>query len=428
MKRILAILCVIAVLCGLCVPAMAAGTVTVHAYVPSDWTNVGAYTWEPEDLGSWPGSKMTKAADGWYEITMPGTHTTLIINSDNGQTVDLNIEAGKDIWVVVGTPGGDGKYSGAVHTSKPSDLTVAPAPSVQVGSLGIVGEGIPGLQNWIVEDTAGDMTKVSDGVYSKVIAMTAGSTMKFKFAANHTWDYNFGGAEADMTVATGSAFNMVVGGQDMYYTAANDGNVKFTVTLADGGATLLVEKTDEEASVTPPPSDPGTSEPTGETYTVYAKIPADWKSPGVWCWNDSDQNPADLGAWPGTYYMTQVEDGWWSIEIPVAYKNILINANGGSNQTADIKGLSGNDVWVDALTDPSAPTTHNEKVEIAEPQPTEPSAPATHPTGGLENDPANQTEAKGGKDLTVLLAVVGSVVIIAVAAVIIIIAKGKKKA
>ena len=129
--------------------------------------------------------------------------------------------------------------------------------------------------------------------------------------------------------------------------------------------------------------------------------------------------------------MTKGDDGWWTIEIPVGYTNLLINANGGSNQTPDINGLSGQDVWINALTDSQNPVFKYEPFaegEIEEPATTEPADVTIRPTEGLKNDAAAQNESKGGKDLTVLLAVVGSVVIIAVAAVIIIVAKSKKKA
>ena len=106
----------------------------------------------------------------------------------------------------------------------------------------------------------------------------------------------------------------------------------------------------------------------------------------------------------------------------------MLVTNGSGAQCADLKGLeAGKDIWIDALTDLNNPTAHYEKVEIKEPDPTAaPTAPTRETNPPTE--PAGNTEAKGGKDLTVLLSVIGSVVIIAVAVVIFVIAKGKKKA
>ena len=177
----------------------------------------------------------------------------------------------------------------------------------------------------------------------------------------------------------------------------------------------------------PAPSTPST--PTGETYTVYAKVPEDWKTPAIWCWDGNASNPSDIGAWPGSYYMTQGADGWWSIEIPVGYTNVLINANGGSNQTPDITGLSGQDVWINALTDPNAPVFQYEEItNIAPPAETEAPTAPTRVTVPPTDASDAQGEKDGGKDLTVLLSIIGSVVIIAVAVVVFIIVKGKKKA
>ena len=49
MKRILAMLCVIACLFALAVPALAADTVTVHAYVPEGWSDVRVWAWDDSD-------------------------------------------------------------------------------------------------------------------------------------------------------------------------------------------------------------------------------------------------------------------------------------------------------------------------------------------------------------------------------------------
>lgn len=79
------------------------GKTTVYAKVPDSRGQPGAYTWNDEDLGQWPGSEMSFNGE-WYEIQMPGYHNTLIINDyvlGGEQTDDLIIEAGKDVWVVV---------------------------------------------------------------------------------------------------------------------------------------------------------------------------------------------------------------------------------------------------------------------------------------------------------------------------------------
>ncbi len=104
MKRLLVMLCVIACLFALVVPAMATEeTVRVYAQVPADWTNPGFWAWSGSTnaFDGWPGEKMTQDGD-WYYIDIPAWVDGVIVNADGGlQTADLTIEAGKDVWLVV---------------------------------------------------------------------------------------------------------------------------------------------------------------------------------------------------------------------------------------------------------------------------------------------------------------------------------------
>ena len=83
--------------------------------------------------------------------------------------------------------------------------------------------------------------------------------------------------------------------------------------------------------------------------TVYAKVPEDWENPGVWAWNDKQENAFD--AWPGLA-MTKGENGWWYAKVPAWVENVIINANGGSYQTADLDLAQLKcDVWVEVTVD-----------------------------------------------------------------------------
>lgn len=451
MKRILAMLCVIACLFALAVPALAANTVTVHAYVPEGWSDVRVWAWDDNDKNptsaDWPGDiVMTKGADGWYTVEVPYGYANMLINANNGgvQTDDVKgIDLSKEIWIVCGD------RSHEYYTSKPANVNVgggnnnggnndggnAGGAGIDVSalnSMALVGTGIPGVGEWNPGDAAGDMTKVSDGVFSKVIAVTAGTSMQFKLAANDIWDggANLGAAEEGVVVALGKKVDLINdgGSKDLSLTAAKDCNLKFTLTIANGAASLLVEETTEEPSTNPGGGSAG-APVDGPTVTVYAKVPADWKDVRVWCWTDSNGNPSNQGDWPGNFTMTKGDDGWYSVEIPQGYPNLLISGNNGSAQTADITGALGTTpVYIDALTNPQQPTVHNEKVDIAEPDPTEPVAPTkpiVRPSepAGSNNEGGNKA---AGSDNTVLLCIIGSVVIIAVAAVVVIILKKKQ--
>ena len=444
MKRILAILCVIACLCGLCVPAMAAGTITVSVKAP--WSQVNLYCWEDGEMATWPGTPMTKNGD-WWTLEIPaGTYTNVIANDGSNQTADLKMDGSADCWIdaaagVVYTDAACTKPFGGAAPSNPGG-------GVNLGglnSLALVGTGIPGVGEWNPGDAAGDMVKVSNGVYTKVIAVTAGTAMSFKIAGNDAWDdaYNFGAGEAGTAASVGTKVSLINGGgsQDIAFTATADGNLKFTVDL--NAMTVLIESTNEEAGntpVTPPAVD-------GETYTVYAVVPKDWKNPSIWCWNDSTSNPPTQGAWPGSFTMTKGDDGWYSVEIPVGYNNLLINANGGGVQTPDITGAGGQDVWINAYTDPNSPVYSFEMIpdDQITPPTTAPHVETTiRPTKGLEpsgNSQNNEntqpsSSEKPSKsevieeikenDITVLLIVIGSVVVLGAVVVIFVVMKKKQ--
>ena len=119
MKRILAILCVIACLCGLCVPALAADTITVSVKAPDGWAEVYLYVWENENAyETWPGTAMTKGSDGWWTLEIPAGYTNVIANNGNEmpQTVDLKMNGTSDASITVTTDTGD--VRGSLLTDK----------------------------------------------------------------------------------------------------------------------------------------------------------------------------------------------------------------------------------------------------------------------------------------------------------------------
>lgn len=192
---------------------------------------------------------------------------------------------------------------------------VAFAAPEGLNSLAVVGSGIPGVAEWNPADAAGDMTEVSEGVFTKTLDCAAGTSMKLKIAGNDAWDdnWNFGsatlvlGQKADLTNGPGSI--------DMALTVAKAGKITITVDvnpMKDGGAaTILVEEgtgtgggntttTTQPTTTKPSTTQPTTTQPTttkpaanGER-TLTIKAPAAWTEVNVYTWE-----PEVFGTFPG---------------------------------------------------------------------------------------------------------------------------------
>lgn len=118
MKKLFALLCVIALLGALCVPAMAApARIAAVAQVPDDWTTVYLYAWGGSEEMTWPGVPMVKI-DDWYVAYMNDDNANVIINNGSGvQTADLTIDPGLPVCVVAIDP-----TNATVDTELPIDV------------------------------------------------------------------------------------------------------------------------------------------------------------------------------------------------------------------------------------------------------------------------------------------------------------------
>ena len=82
------------------------GTIKVHVSVPEGWGDIYVYVWNPEQLGSWSGTKL----EGEY-IEVPAAFEGMVINNGNGtqswdiKDIDLTKE---EVWITVNA---DGSYT-----------------------------------------------------------------------------------------------------------------------------------------------------------------------------------------------------------------------------------------------------------------------------------------------------------------------------
>ncbi len=110
-------------------PDKAVENITVYAKIPASWTSPACWAWSHPDgtnaFGSWPGEALTQDGE-WYTLSVPGWINSIIINGQVGgetlQTVDISVEAGKDLWIVLSQEvGSDGKYTATVTYEAPAE-------------------------------------------------------------------------------------------------------------------------------------------------------------------------------------------------------------------------------------------------------------------------------------------------------------------
>lgn len=391
MKRILALICVMACLCCFALPALAApDTITVTAQVPEDWTNIHLYVWDDAQsaLVEWPGTAMKKAKDGRYSLEIPMGYNNIIINNGTDkQTADLKGDGMSDTWVVVRSSLAEVLFEdpGVV------DLNAA-APLV---NMALVGEGNNAL-GWDPENSERNMTKTSDGVFTKDLTMYQGETIQFKFCGNGAWDagYDFGGTESNVTA--GTAATLTAGGQNLSYTATQD--CTLTVTLDMNGDAPTVTVTEAPATLEE------------KVYVkIFVSIP-EGITPNMWAWGD---NGNAFSSWPG---QTMTKEGdWWVVEIPADCHSALVND--GSTQTSDLTITAGSQNWIVVAEDWTA------EVYSSEPS-VEPTTPATTTTP--DGDDGGEGDGDGLNPIIIVTIVLCVVAVGAVAATVVVVLKKKK--
>ena len=224
-------------------------------------------------------------------------------------------------------------------------------------SLAIVGSGIPGIGDWDPADPAGDMTEVSPGIYTKVLAIQKDTQVTLKFAGNDQWteEYNLGFVDLG-SFSMGST--LMLSNTDtigvLGFSINMDCHIKFTVDLTGSTPTLVMDFTDEPADNSIP------EPPETSPITVYAMVPDEWTDVRIWAW-DAQLNIFDQTAWPGDLVMTKLDSGWYCAQVPAEAVGVVISAYGGSVNTSDVPLKANHDIWINARYDPTSPVyTYNE--------------------------------------------------------------------
>jgi hypothetical protein len=164
---------------------------TLTVEVPSDWTTVYVYTWDPEAFGTFPGSVMLQESDNIYTYQLESNTTNIIISNQDGvQTADLKVTPDVDVRMVVASdgnaaieyPNGDGGAVPAV----PEDVDVG-----ELSNYRVVGNA-DWLGNWDPAFEGGRMTKIDEGLYRKEFTDVSAGCYEIKVTKDAKWGGDIG--------------------------------------------------------------------------------------------------------------------------------------------------------------------------------------------------------------------------------------------
>lgn len=169
---------------------------TLTVEVPSSWTTVNVYTWDPEAFGTYPGSAMSKVSGNTYKCEINGDIKNIIIsNQDDMKTDDLIVRPGCDVTIVV-TPDCRATitYPGSTLPRPP-----LPEPLVELSNYRVVGNA-DWLGNWNPAFEGGRMWKLSDGTYRASFADVPPGSYEIKITKDGKWDGTPNGESFTFTV------------------------------------------------------------------------------------------------------------------------------------------------------------------------------------------------------------------------------------
>ena len=268
------------------------------------------------------GSYAFKVTNGTWDEAYPGSNKTFEVATACDVTITFDQDT-KEIKVT-----GNG-LAGA--------LTVN---SVHVAGNGVANNAWCNGIAWSSDAAENKMT-AEGGIYTITYNGVLAGEYQFKFTINGGWAHSLGLANK---IVAGQKTDVVYGADNIWLDVPATSNVTITldmtgfdaVAMTGAKATVTVTAVEGGEQGGGEGDDKEENKPAPEIteITVHAQVPADWGTPKVWAWSDAG-NLATTG-WPGELDMTQGENGWWTIKIPVGMKGVLIVNTDGSKQTVDI--------------------------------------------------------------------------------------------
>ena len=331
MKKILAF-CLLFVMCfamlGTTAFADKDEMIPVYAKVPEGWDAPCAWAWADDGtnaFAAWPGEEMEAVGeDGWFFVYVPAFVTNIIVNANEGtvQTDGIVVEGGKAVWLTVGEDGmAELSYEALTSAEIPEyveKFTVHVYVPLSWETVNMWAWSAPDGTNAFAAWPGAAMKEGEDGWFTGKAPVWVNSLI-------------INGNEG--TVQTG---DISIEAKELWITVYEDLSYE-----------LLYE-------------DPATAGV--EDVTVHAKVPADWDGPSAWAWSAPDGTNA-FASWPGEA-MTENGD-WFDITVPGWVNSFIVNANGGTVQTADLSIEPGKEAWILVTDAENAQVFYEEPTEEA---------------------------------------------------------------
>ena len=221
---------------------------------------------------------------------------------------------------------------------------VGAVTGLEIASITAVGAGKGNFLNgksWDVAAAVNHMT-ANGSVYTITYADVAAGTYEVKFAANDSWNDNWG---SNGSAYAGGNAEAVYNGQNIKFTVKELSDVTLKLDLTGfqyatkNGAKYAIDMV--PAATEPEPTEPEPTEPVdpaeGFTVKLHFMKPDAWSSVNAYLWMTSGAVPGYEGynTWPGKAIADEDADGWYDLTVVTegAFSFIF---NDGSNQTSDL--------------------------------------------------------------------------------------------
>ena len=196
--------------------------------VPSSWTKVYIYTWEPEEYGTFPGGTINKSGDV-YTASIKNSMVNLIVTGEKAdtslqQTPNITLTAnGKNVTITVAEDG-QPTVTYAGETAKPSTgKDAAPDPTTPLSTYRVVGN-TEWLGNWDAASDKGRMHDMGNGVYRVNFDNVAPGSYQIKITKDGKWDNAYGTED----------------GQNYSFTVSEKCKITVDFTIKDGKGVIEV--------------------------------------------------------------------------------------------------------------------------------------------------------------------------------------------